>query len=103
MVEGEKVVRSQLTGDSHNFVSKELVVKLSLPVEWTFPYVVELRDGEKVECQGLCTSFSVRLPWLQMQQGYYLFELRGADSIKPRYFKNGKVPVPNTYPIPICV
>ena len=46
-------------GATHNFISKKLVEKLQLEVEDTPSYVVEVGDGHKIKCKGVCRKVPV--------------------------------------------
>ncbi|KAJ1437554.1 Retrotransposon gag domain [Sesbania bispinosa] len=58
---------------SHNFISQELVERLKLPVKETSPYTVEVGDGHKVECRGVCENLVIRI---QGMAGWVIGEVR---------------------------
>jgi len=68
-------------GASHNFISVKLVKELRLEVTSANPYLVEVGDGHKIRCQGVCKSLPIELQELKFTQNCYLFELRGADLV----------------------
>lgn len=73
---GEKQVLILIDcGASHNFISKELVGNLGLPVVDTLPYMVSLGDGQK-KTRGCCEEVVIR-----MEERFHLFELGGVDVI----------------------
>ncbi|KAJ1413258.1 Retrotransposon gag domain [Sesbania bispinosa] len=80
-VNDQQVVALIDCGASHNFISQELVERLKLPVKETSPYTVEVGDGHKVECRGVCENLVIRIQGLRIQQDFYLFELGGADLV----------------------
>jgi len=48
-------------GATHNFISKELVEKLQLKVDDTSRYVVEVWDGHKIKCKGVCREVPLKV------------------------------------------
>ncbi|KAJ1375248.1 Aspartic peptidase domain superfamily [Sesbania bispinosa] len=80
-VNDQQVVALIDCGASHNFISHELVERLKLSVKETSPYTVEVGDGHKVECMGMCENLVIRIQGLRIQQEFYLIELGGADLV----------------------
>ena len=68
-------------GASHNFISVKLVKELRLEVTSANPYLVEVGDGHKIRCQGVCKSLSIELQELKFTRNCYQFELGGADLV----------------------
>ena len=68
-------------GTTHNFILLKLVKELRLEVTPTSPYSVEVGDGNKVRCQGVCRSLPIEFQDLQFTQNCYLFELGGVDLV----------------------
>ena len=64
-----------------NFISLKLVKEIRLEVTPTDPYSIEVGDGLKVRCQGVCRSLPIELQDLQFKQNCYLFELGGVDLV----------------------
>lgn len=60
-IAGHKVVVLIDCGATHNFITHELVEKLHLPVTETPSYLVEVGDGHKVKCKGMCSEVSLEI------------------------------------------
>ena len=68
-------------GATHNFISKELVEKLQLKVDDTPSYVVEVGDGHKIKCKGVCREVRLKVQEVPVQQQFFLFGLEGIDMV----------------------
>ncbi|XP_004514546.1 uncharacterized protein [Cicer arietinum] len=68
-------------GASHSFISHEVVQKLSLLVEDTPSYIVEVGDGHRVKFKGGCPKLSLHLQGIEIRQDFYLFSLQGVDLV----------------------
>ncbi|KAL9325284.1 hypothetical protein ACSQ67_005929 [Phaseolus vulgaris] len=55
---GGTIENKSSRGASHNFISEELMLRCRLELVETLPYVVEVADGHKVQCQGKCMGVS---------------------------------------------
>ena len=66
---------------THNFIPLKLVKGLRLEVTPTGLYSVEVGDGHKVRCQGMCRSLPIDLQDLQFTKNCYLFKLGGVDLV----------------------
>jgi len=62
-------------------MSHELISKCRLQQEQTRPYVVEVGDGHKVQCQRKCKGFILDLQGLKIQQDFFVFVVGGADMV----------------------
>ena len=80
-IKNKKVIVLIDCGATHNFISLKLVKELRLKVTPTGLYSVEVGDGHKVRCQGVCRSLPIELQDLQITQNCYLFELGGVDLV----------------------
>ncbi|XP_057424795.1 uncharacterized protein LOC130718278 [Lotus japonicus] len=80
-IEDHKVVVLVDCGATHNFISKALVQELHLKVEDTPSYVVEVGDGHKISCKGVCKDVSLLLHNVPVNQQFYLFGLGGVDIV----------------------
>lgn len=77
----EKVVVLVDCGATHNFIAQDLVERLQLTVQETPTYVVEVGDGHKVKCRGMCNGVKVQIQGIDVHQNYYLFGLGGEDVV----------------------
>ena len=59
----------------------KLVKELRLEVTPTNPYSVEVGDGHRVRCQGVCGSLPIELQDFQFTHNCYLFVLGGVDLV----------------------
>ena len=64
-IKNKKVIVLIDCGATHNFISLMLVEELRLEVTPTCPYSIEVGDGHKVRCQGVCRSLPIELQDLQ--------------------------------------
>jgi len=55
------------------------VDKLQLKVEDTPSYVVEVGDGHKIKCKGVCREVALKVQEVKVQQQFFLFGLGGVD------------------------
>ncbi|KOM49767.1 hypothetical protein LR48_Vigan08g059400 [Vigna angularis] len=69
------------SGASHNFISRELVEGLALPVVDTPPYRVSLGDGQRKETRGCCEAVTIHMGEVVINERFHLFELGGVDVI----------------------
>ncbi|KOM58401.1 hypothetical protein LR48_Vigan11g143500 [Vigna angularis] len=69
------------SGASHNFIKRELVEELALPVVDTPPYRVSLGDGQRKETRGCCEEVMIRMGEAEITERFHLFELGGVDVI----------------------
>lgn len=81
LLQGRRVLIFMDSGASHNFISDQLVAELGLAVDKSFPYKVSLGDGHHKPISGICKDLTLQLEGLQVQEGFYLFELGGVDLI----------------------
>lgn len=72
---GRKVAVLLDCGASHNFISSVIVEEEELQVSKTPPYIVEVGDGRKIKCEGVCNQLSINIQGLEIQQDFYIFEL----------------------------
>jgi len=50
-------------------------------VTGTSSYFVEVGDGQKVRCSGVCKAVQLKLHGVEVQQYFYLFRLGGANVV----------------------
>jgi len=50
-------------------------------VDDTPSYVVEVRDGHKIKCKGVCREVPLKVQEVSVQQQFFLFGLRGVDMV----------------------
>ena len=48
-------------GASHNFINSELVQQLKIPIVKIPTYFVEVGDGHKIKCMGVCKGVILQL------------------------------------------
>ena len=80
-IQNRRIVALIDCGATHNFIATMLVNELNLEVTSTSPYMVEVGDGHKVKCQGLCRDLWIEFQELKFTQNCYLFDLGGADLV----------------------
>ena len=80
-IKNKKVIVLIDCGATHNFISLKLVKELWLKVTPTGLYSVEVGDGHKVRCQGVCRSLPIELQDLQFTQNCYLLEKCGWNDV----------------------
>jgi hypothetical protein len=68
-------------GASHNFISSVLVQNLNLQFTPNSSFTVEVGDGRKIPCVGVCSQLSITLQGLHVQQDFYVFELGNVDIV----------------------
>lgn len=78
---GRKVIVLIDCGASHNFISSVLVEEEAIEVTETVPYTVEVWDGRKIRCAGVCPKLSLQIQGLEVQQDFYIFELGEVDIV----------------------
>ncbi|XP_061343289.1 uncharacterized protein LOC133289385 [Gastrolobium bilobum] len=66
---------------SSNFVKQGLVDHLGLTVESTPTYSVEIGNGHKISCQGVCRGVAIAIQGSTIVQDLFLFDLGGADVV----------------------
>ena len=69
------------SGASHNYITRELVTALNLPITETKEYVVSLGDGSKRSSQGKCQGLVVQLGRDSLLLDAYILDLGGMDMI----------------------
>ena len=69
------------SGASHNYITKELVISLSLSVTDTWEFVVTLGDGNKKASRGKCEGLWIDIGENQLQVNAYVLEMGGIDLI----------------------
>ena len=52
---------------SHNFISVEVLKQQQIPVTTTKPYNVEVGDGRKIRCEGVCNNVKLQIQGMQIQ------------------------------------
>lgn len=68
-------------GASHNFISSMLVKEENLTREETPPYYVEVGDGRRIPCEGMCPKLKVLIQGMEIQDNFFVFELGGVDMV----------------------
>ena len=53
-------------GASHNFISVAVVKKQQIPVTTTNPYTVEVGDGRKIRCEGVCKNVKLQIQGMEI-------------------------------------
>lgn len=66
---------------SHNFISSTVVEEEEFQVTKTAPYTVEVGDGRKIHCEGVCSKLILQIQGVEVQQDFYIFELGGVDVV----------------------
>ena len=54
-------------GASHNFISDAIVKQQQIPITPTKPYSVEVGDGRKIRCEGVCNNVKLQIQGMQIQ------------------------------------
>lgn len=80
-IAGRKVLILVDSGATSNFISKELVQELQLPVKSTAPYTVEIGTGELVTNKGVCKAVPLLVQGVQFHQNFFLMELGGTEVV----------------------
>ena len=44
-------------------------------------YTVEVGDGRKLDCEGICSELTLEMQGLKIQQDFYVFDLGGVDVV----------------------
>jgi hypothetical protein len=68
-------------GASHNFISSRLVKDMGLALQATTSFTVEVGDGRKIPCEGVCQQLVLNIQGLYIQQDFYIFELGNVDIV----------------------
>ena len=68
-------------GASHNFIYLVLVQNLDLQFKPNSSFTVEVGDGRKIPCLGVCSKLNITLQGLQVQQDFYVFDLGNVDIV----------------------
>ena len=68
-------------GASHNFISATFVKQQELDMNATSIYTVEVGDGRKLDCEGICSELTLEMQGLKIQQDFYVFDLGGVDVV----------------------
>ena len=55
--------------------------KLQLKVDDTPSYVVEVGDGHKIKCKGVCREVPLKVQEVPVQQQFFLIGLGGVDMV----------------------
>lgn len=80
-IAGQEVVVLVDSGPSYYFISRDLVWKLSIPVEGTQSFGVEVGNGYRVLREGVCKGIVVELPGLKIQEDFYPSDTGSADVV----------------------
>ncbi|XP_061360057.1 uncharacterized protein LOC133304100 [Gastrolobium bilobum] len=80
-IEKEPVVTLIDCGASHNFVSKDVASRLRLLVDDTPRFWVEVGNGHRVACHGVCRKVPMELQGHNICQDFHLFDLGGTDVV----------------------
>ena len=65
----------------HNFISAVVVKQQQIPVTTTKPYTVEVGDGRKIRCEGVCNNVKLQIQGVKIQQDLFVFEMTGVDVV----------------------
>lgn len=68
-------------GASHNFISAAVVKKQQIPVTTAQPYTVEVGDGRRIRCEGVCNNVKLQIQGMQIQEDLFVFEMTGVDVV----------------------
>lgn len=63
-------------GASHNFISSKFVKEHKSKMNETLLYTVEVGDGRKIPCEGVCSQLKLLIQGLQIQQDFFVFDRR---------------------------
>ena len=80
-LEGLPVLLLIDSGASHNYIAKELVISLHLPVIDTKKLMVTLRDGSRKDSRGICEGLRVNIGTNVLQINAYVFKIKDIDLI----------------------
>ncbi|KAL7116648.1 hypothetical protein ACP275_03G017300 [Erythranthe tilingii] len=69
------------SGSTHNFVAKQIVQDVALPIQEVPSFGVKIGNGDVIKCDQICRDISVQLPGLTIIQDFYPFALGGADLV----------------------
>jgi len=53
-------------GASHNFISAAIVKQQQIPITPTKPYTVEVGDGRKIRCEGVCKNVKLQIQGMEI-------------------------------------
>ncbi|KAL4574682.1 hypothetical protein LXL04_021518 [Taraxacum kok-saghyz] len=68
-------------GATHNFISVELVAALSIPVQDTTPYGVQMGTGDSEEVKGVCKGVQLQLNEIDIMEEFLPLRLGSSDVI----------------------
>ncbi|XP_061347982.1 uncharacterized protein LOC133293431 [Gastrolobium bilobum] len=80
-IQGSRVVVMIDCGASSNFIGRGTAERLGLVVTETQTYNVEVGDGHKVCCQGVCKEVTISLQGTMIVQDLYIFDLGSTDVV----------------------
>ncbi|KAL4273003.1 hypothetical protein GQ457_13G020660 [Hibiscus cannabinus] len=69
------------SGSTHNFVDKDIVKDLKLPVQFIPPFGVQIGNGDVIRCNRICRDIELQLPGLEVNQNYFPFKIGGANLV----------------------
>ena len=78
---GKEVVVMIDPGATHNFISREVVETLGVPLSPTKSFGVSLGTGESVRGTGLCKGVSLQLPGMTVIEDFLPLPLGNSDVI----------------------
>jgi len=78
---GRQVLMLIDCGATSNFISKELVQELQLPVKPTPEFVVEVGNGDKISNRGVCKDLQLEVQGLNIVQNFFLLDLGGTEVV----------------------
>ena len=81
LILGKEVVVMIDPGATHNFVSREVVETLGVPLSPTKSFGVSLGTGESVRGTGLCKGVSLQLPGMTIMEDFLPLPLGNSDVI----------------------
>ena len=69
------------SGASHNYITRELVIALNLPISKTKEYIVSFGDGSKISSLGRCEGLIIEVRSNSPRLDAYILELGGMNVI----------------------
>ena len=80
-LEGVPILLLVDSGASHNYIARELVTSLNLPISRIREFSVTLGDGSKRASKGLCEGLKVSIGENYLHVNVFILEIGGIDMI----------------------
>lgn len=68
-------------GSTHNFIDRVVVTKFGLHVEHNKTIQVTVTNQEKIECNGLCRSFTIMIQGQAITADYYILPVAACSVV----------------------